>query len=335
MAPQTQSHWRYSAVADGQHDKLLRNNAESQEQGERDEGGKTYKLTKYGQLSFPIVPHADKHSLIHLLHHTLHQRGTLVVPLVGLIIVACVVGRIVAAQQDVHHVVVHMGEHVADQDLHTEREGLPDEREVHVQRRPPVAIVPAQERGDQDEEVGLCGQTPVGASHPGHDNGNGTRHEGGDDAGLGQLLRPQVLEEVGRLGHTRAREQQSDERIATEGDKPWLVVVVSDQWCREEQNQIDGAAHQDVKPEDGIIVAGLLFLLVDEGCGEATVLKGSGDQREDGDHGDQAIIRGVEFARQEDAKHEAEQLLDAIVHATPKETLCRFLLQRFHTWVQR
>ena len=105
------------------------------------------------------------------------------------------------------------------------------------------------------------------------------------------MFGPQVLEEVGRLGYARTGKQQSDKCIAAEAYQSCLVIVIGNQRSREEEDGVDGGTHQDVEPEYGIVVAVLGFLLVDEGRRETAVLQGGGYQREDGDHGDETVIR--------------------------------------------
>ena len=89
--------------------------------------------------------------------------------------------------------------------------------------------MPAYQRRDEDKEVRLCGDCPVGEPLPRHHHGNATRQEHGDDISLCQLLGTQVLIKIGSLSHAPAGEHKTQEGIATEPYQAGLIVIVGNQ----------------------------------------------------------------------------------------------------------
>ena len=77
---------------DGQHDELLGNERKAQQQGKRDERREAYQLAKGPQLALTIAFKVDKHGLCNGLHHALKGVRGLVVPLIGLVVLSCLVG---------------------------------------------------------------------------------------------------------------------------------------------------------------------------------------------------------------------------------------------------
>ena len=188
--------------------------------------------------------------------------------------------------------------------------------------------MPAYQCRDEDEKVRLCSDSPVGKTLPRHHHGNTTRQEHGDDIGLCQLLSPQIFIEVSSLSHTPTGEHKTQESITTEPYQTGLIVIVGNQRCTEKEDEVDRYAHPDIKPEDSIIVAVFLFFLVNQCCGESAVLESIGNGRKHGDHRHQSEILGHKQTGHDDTKYKAQQLLYAVVHASPKEALRRFRLQR-------
>ena len=64
---------RQPFLADGEYDKLLGHQSETQQQREGDKRGKAHHLPQYGELSLLIISHTHKHRLVHLFHHPLNQ----------------------------------------------------------------------------------------------------------------------------------------------------------------------------------------------------------------------------------------------------------------------
>lgn len=105
-------------------DELVADERQAEQQGERQEGGKAHHLAQNAQLALALVVDADEYGLCHLLHHVLNDVRTLRAPLEGLVVVARVVTAIEAADEDVQDVVVHVGEHLRDEEFHREAEHL-------------------------------------------------------------------------------------------------------------------------------------------------------------------------------------------------------------------
>ena len=72
------------------------------------------------------------------------------------------------------------------------------------------------------------------------------------------------------------------------------------------------------------------LLQIDEPRLETTRLQFVGYHGEDGQHRRHTIVRRIEQSPKDNTKGQSQQLLHAVVHSSPEEALCRFLLQRFH-----
>ena len=192
-------------------------------------------------------------------------------------------------------------------------------------RGAPGAVVPVHGRAGEDVEVGLRGERPVGKAHVGHDDGNAAGEQDCHHASLGLLLGAQVLEEPGRLRGAETGEDDSEEGVARQGRELRHVVETGDEWCAEEEHNVDAATHEDVEPEYGVVVAVGGLAQVGQCRLETAVLQVVADEREDADHGNHAEVRLVEPSGQNDAKHDAQQLLHRAVQTAPKQSFRCFL----------
>ena len=96
------------------------------------------------------------------------------------------------------------------------------------------------------------------------------------------------------------------------------MVVVGDEGCAEEEDDVDDGSRHHVEPEHGVVILMGGVGLVDECRLETAALQFVGDEREDADHGYHAIIVGGEQSAEDDADHQPYQLLHAVVHAAPE-----------------
>ena len=258
--------------------------------------------------------------------HALQEIDDLRVPLVGLVVVARGTGGEIVAQQDVEHVVVDLEDDGRGQNLATEPEHAPHGLGVETQRRAPTGYAPVEDGVEEDIGVGLRGQRPVAEALPRHDGSDHRGGEHGGDIGLRALLHQQPLLHQGRLHHARGREHKRQEGVAAEGGQPRLMVVAGDERGQEEEEEIAGGCHGDVEPEDTVALAVRGLVEVDDGASQPRLLKSIGDDAEDGDHGDHAIVARREKAAQDDSEDESYELHSAIVYRAPEQAARRLFL---------
>ena len=96
------------------------------------------------------------------------------------------------------------------------------------------------------------------------------------------------------------------------------MVVVGNHRSRKKQDEIAGDAHQDIEPEDTVVVVVLRLLQVADGTLETALLQGCGNQLEDQYHGCHAIVMRRQQTSQNDAEQQAQSLLYHIIHAAPE-----------------
>ena len=90
--------------------------------------------------------------------------------------------------------------------------------------------------------------------------------------------------------------------------------------------EIAGGCHGDVEPEDAVALAVRGLVEVDDGASQSRLLEGIGDDAEDGDHGDHAIVARREKAAQDDSEDESYELHSAIVYRAPEQAARRLFL---------
>ena len=104
------------------------------------------------------------------------------------------------------------------------------------------------------------------------------------------------------------------------------MVVAGDERGKEEEEKVAGGRHGDVEPEDAVALAVRGLVEVDDGAPQSRLLEGIGDDAEDGDHGDHAIVARREKAAQDDSEDESYELHSAIVYRAPEEAARRLFL---------
>ena len=307
-------------------DKLAGDQTETEHEGEGEEGREAHQLAEGSELARGIVAQIDHHGLGDGAEHALQEIDDLRVPLVGLVVVARGTGGEIVAQQDVEHVVVDLEDDGRGQDLATEPEHASDGLGVEPQRRAPTGDAPVEDGVEEDVGVGLRGQRPVAEALPRHDGSDHRGGEHGGDIGLRALLHQQPLLHQGRLHHTRGREHKRQEGVAAEGGQPRLMIVAGDERGQEEEEEVARGCHGDVEPEDTVALAVRGLVEVDDGASQSRLLEGIGDDAEDGDHGDHAIVARREKAAQDDSEDESYELHSAIVYRAPEEAARRLFL---------
>ena len=93
---------------------------------------------------------------------------------------------------------------------------------------------------------------------------------------------------------------------------------MGDERSRQEKQGIKRKAHADIKPENRIVIAVFGLFEVVKGCFEATVLQFVGHKRKHTNHGNHAIIGGVEQSAQRNTHGHADELHQQIVYCAPK-----------------
>ena len=106
--------------------------------------------------------------------------------------------------------------------------------------------------------------------------------------------------------------------FAAEQYQLWRVVIVGYQWGYEEEDDIARNTHDDVKPEDAVVVIVLRLLQITDGTLKTTLLQCVGYQLEDQYHGYHTIVLRIQQTTQNDAEQQAQSLLYHIIHAAPK-----------------
>ena len=177
--------------------------------------------------------------------------------------------------------------------------------------------MPVHHRHTGDEEQALCGESPIGIALPRHEDAHhiGEHQTGdGDDA---RLLVHHVAEQPGTLYGAEAGGQEAQEHIAAEPKQVGIAIEVSDERCTQVEHCVERATHEDVEPEDGIVVpVGGLPEIAESGH-EAALLQCAGQVGKDREHGYLAIVTGREQSQEEDAEQRAQQLHSAIVQSSP------------------
>ena len=104
------------------------------------------------------------------------------------------------------------------------------------------------------------------------------------------------------------------------------MIVAGDERGQEEEEEVAGGRHGDVEPEDAVALAVRGLVEVDDGASQSRLLEGIGDDAEDGDHGDHAIVARREKAAQDDSEDESYELHSAIVYRAPEQAARRLFL---------
>ena len=143
-----------------------------------------------------------------------------------------------------------------------------------------------------------------------------------------------MAEEVGALGGTEAGEDEAKEGDAAEGAEDRFPVEVGDEGGGKEEEDVEGDAHDDVEPEDGVVllVGGLAF--VGEGSRETALLQDAGDVGEDDEGGHLTVVLGRQNIEEPKSEDGLQQLHHTVAEAAPDEALGSLLLKRRrgHRW---
>ena len=92
------------------------------------------------------------------------------------------------------------------------------------------------------------------------------------------------------------------------------MIVAGDERGQEEEEEVAGGCYGDVEPKTLLHFAVRGLVEVDDGASQSRLLEGIGDDAEDGDHGDHAIVARREKAAQDDSEDESYELHSAIVY---------------------
>ena len=130
-----------------------------------------------------------------------------------------------------------------------------------------------------------------------------------------------MAEEVCPLGGAEAREHEAEEGKTSEGAEDGFVVEIGNQRGGKEEEDVEHEAHDDVEPEDGVILLMRRFALVGQGRRETALLQHAGDIREDDQGGHLTIVVRVEDIDEPKAEQSPQQLYYAVAEASPDEAL--------------
>ncbi len=207
---------------------------------------------------------------------------------------------------------------IGNQNLDTEAEHLRHRLERDAESRTPGRGDPKADRVDRNGQDILDGDPPIGKAFQGKDDGDeaGDRH--GDDAGNRFFLDPHLLHQVGVLRRPETADHKTQEGEARQPDQLGIVEETGDGRCREEQDQVDESAQQDVEPEDGIVVVRIDLPPVQQSAGESAVLDRRGHGRKDGQHSHDAEIRRVKDPPDDHGEHQTDDLQQPVAQSAPE-----------------
>ena len=105
------------------------------------------------------------------------------------------------------------------------------------------------------------------------------------------------------------------------------MVVVANQRCAEEQNNISRYSNDNVEEEHRVVVFVPRMVEIGERSAESAVLQIVGYDRENGQHSHHAIVGRRQQPSENNAEEQPDELHQRVVKGSPEETLCRLLFQ--------